>query len=193
MMNEQIIKQLKDVFEEIVTNMRSGKLWKNIPLAKRAFEMLVTTLKDDFEGELTPKGRVALLQKMMDFCDPYSMPRFALRVREYQLEMLDREDDAKLRREVESQRTKLEDYLVMDMKAWCEKYDHEPLFDPVEQSLQWEEVIYDVEKECEEKTRFLRRGMGFCFEYWQIKRQILARRSIAWRSPHLINPQVCFD
>lgn len=65
--------------------------------------------------------------------------------------------------------------------------------DPVQATLQWEEVIFEVEKELDEQLKDEPRGMGFCHSYWSAKRAALARRGIEWRSPSAMNPRVMFD
>lgn len=65
--------------------------------------------------------------------------------------------------------------------------------DPVQATPEWEEVIYEVEKEVDEQLKDEPRGMGFCFSYWSAKRSALARRGIEWRSPSAMNPRVMFD
>ena len=65
--------------------------------------------------------------------------------------------------------------------------------DPVQATPEWEEVIYDVEKEVDEELEDEPRGMGFCHIYWSAKRAALARRGIEWRSPSAMNPRVMFD
>ena len=65
--------------------------------------------------------------------------------------------------------------------------------DPVQATSEWEDVIYDVEKELDEQLKDEPRGMGFCFSYWSAKRAALARRGIEWRSPSAMNPRVMFD
>lgn len=65
--------------------------------------------------------------------------------------------------------------------------------DPVQATPEWEEVIYDVEKEVDEELEDEPRGMGFCHIYWSAKRAALARRDIEWRSPSAMNPRVMFD
>ena len=37
------------------------------------------------------------------------------------------------------------------------------------------------------------KGMGFCFEYWNTKKNVLAKYGIEWRNPHIMNPRVMFD
>ena len=65
--------------------------------------------------------------------------------------------------------------------------------DPIQATPEWEEVIYEVEKEVDEELKDEPRGMGFCFGYWSAKRAALARRGIEWRSPSSMNPRVMFD
>ena len=65
--------------------------------------------------------------------------------------------------------------------------------DPVQATPEWENVIYDVEKEVDEELEDEPRGMGFCHRYWSAKRAALARRGIEWRSPSAMNPRVMFD
>ena len=65
--------------------------------------------------------------------------------------------------------------------------------DPVQATPEWENVIYDVEKEVDEELEDEPRGMGFCHSYWSAKRAALARRGIEWSSPSAMNPRVMFD
>ena len=65
--------------------------------------------------------------------------------------------------------------------------------DPVQATPEWENVIYDVEKEVDEELKDEPRGMGFCFCYWSAKRAALARRGIEWRCLSTMNPGVMFD
>ena len=65
--------------------------------------------------------------------------------------------------------------------------------DPVQATQQWEDVIYEVEKEVDEQLKDEPRGMGFCFGYWSAKKAALARRGIEWKSPSAMNPGVMFD
>ena len=65
--------------------------------------------------------------------------------------------------------------------------------DPVQATPQWEDVIYEVEKEVDEQLKDEPRCMGFCHSYWSAKRAALSRRGIEWRSPSAMNPGVMFD
>ena len=63
----------------------------------------------------------------------------------------------------------------------------------MERTREWEDCIYDVEKECDRILADEPRGMGFCHSYWSTKRAVLARRGIRWKSPSAMNPGVMFD
>lgn len=66
--------------------------------------------------------------------------------------------------------------------------------DRVEYSRRWEDVYYDVEDELDAMFSETPRCMGFCFEYWQAKADLLARKyRILWHNPHEMNPDVMFD
>lgn len=66
--------------------------------------------------------------------------------------------------------------------------------DPVEYTREWERIYYDVEEELERRFDNAPRGMGFCFHFWNAKRELLSERyGIEWRSPSQMNPRVMFD
>lgn len=66
--------------------------------------------------------------------------------------------------------------------------------DPVEYTRQWEEIFYDVEDELEERFANAPRQMGFCFQFWSAKVELLKDKyNIAWRTPAQMNPRVMFD
>ena len=66
--------------------------------------------------------------------------------------------------------------------------------DPVEFTYIWEDIYYDVEKRLDERFANAPRQMGFCFLYWNAKREILKNEyGIDWKSPSQMNPRVKFD
>lgn len=66
--------------------------------------------------------------------------------------------------------------------------------DPVEYSREWEKIYYDVEDELDRRLANVPRQMGFCFQYWAMKRELLMEKyGIDWRSPSQMNPRVMFD
>lgn len=66
--------------------------------------------------------------------------------------------------------------------------------DPIEYTMEWERIYYDVEDELERMFADTERGMGFCFRYWSAKAQLLKEKyGIEWRTPSQMNPRVMFD
>lgn len=63
--------------------------------------------------------------------------------------------------------------------------------DPIEMSQAYLDVIDEVEERID-KNRTLK-GMGSCYEIWNLKEQYLLEKGIVWRSPHILNPKVMFD
>ena len=66
-------------------------------------------------------------------------------------------------------------------------------YDPIEDSKEYLDVIDEVEQKLYEQLKDEPRFMGFCFQYWSLKRTILAEYGIEWRSPAIMNPRVHFD
>lgn len=66
--------------------------------------------------------------------------------------------------------------------------------DPVEFTRRWEDIYYDVEDRLEERFANVHRSMGFCFMFWEAKRNLLKDEyGIDWHSPSQMNPSVMFD
>jgi len=66
--------------------------------------------------------------------------------------------------------------------------------DPVEYTREWEEIYYDVEDYLEERFSSAPRHMGFCFLFWNAKKEYLRERyGIEWHTPSQMNPNVIFD
>lgn len=66
--------------------------------------------------------------------------------------------------------------------------------DPVEYTWEWENIIYNVEDELDKLLSNAYKGMGFCFNYWSEKEDLLKNKyNIIWKSPSRMNPNVMFD
>lgn len=66
--------------------------------------------------------------------------------------------------------------------------------DPIEFTYRWEDIYYDVEKRLNERFENAPRQMGFCFMFWNAKRELLKTEyGIDWKSPAQMNPRVMFD
>lgn len=213
---EEKINRIAAIYEEMVKNHSTYmEYWRNYALIQEAFDLLKESPLR-YAKELTPYSRIFMLDMMMDNMQEEDMPRLSLKIRDYQLSLFDliSDEDTEIdmgfdhyegdkesyEREItpahiESHRQKLLDYIDLNIstKEWCKKYERHLLFDTVERTEAWENVIYEVEKRCYEKTQSEPKGMGFCFEYWSIKESILLEYGIDWRNPHLMNPRVMFD
>ncbi len=67
-------------------------------------------------------------------------------------------------------------------------------YDPVEDTPEYKAIEEQVEREILEELGDEPQGyMGFCHRYWSVKRYVLARHGIEWRSPAMMNPRVLFD
>lgn len=211
------IKELGSIFSEMVTNDETfGGYWKNIPLGKKAFELMTEELPLRVEGELTPYTRIVLLGKMMSCMPERDCARFFLKVKKYQQSLFSLINEGDLKEDMdidgyegtpesyvreytetdhEKSLKRTEEYLdgSVSMEEWCKKYGVILKFDPVERSEKWEKCIYEVEKECHRRLRNERKGMGFCFSFWSTKKSVLAKYGIEWDSPAVMNPGVMFD
>ena len=180
------IEKLSKVFGEMVENYNNGDLWKNIPLGREGFDIM-KALPYGIDGEVKDANEKAgLLSQMLGCMNELDTPRFCIEVRRYMRELGWTDNEALV---------KLEEYVApgTDAVEWGKKYDRHLKFDPVEMTEEWEDNIYNVEKECDEKLKGESRGMGFCFNYWSMKRAVLAKYGIEWRSPQAMNPRVLFD
>lgn len=184
------IKELAKLFKAMVKNYNTfGAMWKNIPLGKQAFA-LMQSLPPTVEGEFdTPADKAALLGQMLDQMVETSTPRFCMEVRAY-MQTLD-PDNGDNNRKLQQLRDFTD--FSLPMEEYCRKYGCHLKFDPVERTPEWENTVYDVERECSLRLRWVPRRMGFCFEYWSVKADVLRRRGIDWMCPAQMNPGVMFD
>ena len=186
----QTIAKIADIFGRMVANYNDmGRMWRNIPLAREAFA-LMRSLPPTVEGEFdTPAAKASLLAQMLDHTDEYMTPRFSMEVRSYMhsLNPDDSDNEAALRQ--------LHDFtdLSLPMEEYCRRYRRHLRFDPVERTARWEEVIYDIERQCDERLADCPRGMGFCHAHWHEKAALLRAEGIDWASPAVMNPRVMFD
>ncbi|MDE5881219.1 MAG: hypothetical protein K2H60_05770 [Muribaculaceae bacterium] len=66
--------------------------------------------------------------------------------------------------------------------------------DPIEYTTKWEDIYYDVEDELDRRFANAPKGRGFCFHYWNAKKELLKDKyDIDWRSPSQMNPRIKFD
>ena len=199
-----------ELIDRMSRNNEDGNIWRNIPLVRE----FIHELKDEapFRSEIiNPAYKAHWIACMLenDYIDKRETPRLFQSLCELYRLYRDFEDPSDF-----------DDYLqkhfdrnyFRQVDKWIYKFAmivSDPHWehalqcwnglggmlkvDPVQATPEWENVIYDVEKEVDEELEDEPRGMGFCHSYWSAKRAALARRGIEWRSPSAMNPRVMFD
>lgn len=176
-------------------NSQEHENYRNLPLAKECM-LLLESLDDPEEG---PLGKAYACNAILEQLSEYDTPRFCMEIlqREKQwVEESEEKSDWLTPESIDSDILRLEDYIDtegLSMQDFCKKHRKHLLFDPVERTPQWEEIYLEVEKECFRQLKGTHRGMGFCFGYWAVKRAVLAKYGIEWKSPQFMNPRVMFD
>ena len=203
-------KYASELIDQMNKNIEEGNIWKNIPLVRE----FIHELKDvaPFRSEsINPAYKAHYIACMLenDYVDKRETPRLFHSLCELY----------RLYRDFESPedyddylRENMDKYYFRQVDKWIYHFSmivSDPEWeyaiqcwnglggmlkvDPVQATSEWEDVIYDVERELDEQLKDEPRGMGFCFGYWSAKRAALARRGIEWRSPSAMNPRVIFD
>ena len=184
----------------LVDVMRSNSsehgMWKNLPLAKECMQLL----RDLDDPDETPMGKALACEAICEQLSEYDIPRFMLDILHYEREQLEQsteeDDNYPTTEDVDQKIRRLTDYIDTEHVSVAEfrkRYQRHLMFDPIERTPQWEEIYYEVERECDRRLGDTPRGMGFCFAYWMTLHQVLAERGIQWRSPSVLNPGVMFD
>ena len=189
------IKKIVKNVDRMRDNSRKMAMHRNLPLARETLALL-EELDDPEEG---PLGKAYACNAMLNELSEYDTPRFALELLRREkawLEESEEKSENLTAEDVQHEIEKLEAYIDVDglsVDEFCEKYGRHLRFDPVERTPRWEEIWYDVEEECDRRTKGQPRGMGFCFAYWSAKCAVLKEYGIDWKSPHMMNPRVMFD
>ena len=199
-----------ELIDQMNENQKEGNLWKNIPLMRE----IIHEFKDvaPFRAEsINPAYKAHYIAGMLenDYIDKREAPRLFHSLCELYRFCRDCElssdfDDF-LNEHFDKYYFRKVDSWIYDF-AWIVDNPKSNIaldcwnglggmlkVDPIQATPEWEEVIYEVEKEVDEELKDEPRGMGFCFGYWSAKRAALARRGIEWRSPSSMNPRVMFD
>lgn len=182
--------RLVELHHQMVENYNEfGELWKNIPLGIESFDIMLDLpyhMKGNYEGKV---GKAEIMSAIISYMDETTTPRLCIEMREY-IKALNPDDQAN-----NEELQRLHDFIdpEISVEEYCSKYEKMLKFDPVERTERWEEVIYEVEKECAEILKDESKGMGFCFAYWSTKSAVLSKYGIEWRSPSSMNPRVHFD
>ena len=185
---ESLESRLQELYDQMCDHAKVGDFWKNIPLAREMLRLMKEETTESNRDDILQLCEWVVTQKLLLDCET---PRLILSFMEFWSELShDEQRWAKamhrLRRMIDPN-TPEEEKMKLMMEGRTLKND------PIQLTEAWEENIYEVEKELDEKYKGQSYFMGFCYEYWSAKRAALARRGIRWRSPALMNPHVRFD
>lgn len=162
--------------------------WKNIPMAREALHLL----KDRRKCRTAAQAK-AFCKKVLsnELISPTDTPRLYLSYLDYYHRLL---GSAYYKGELTDRLLNAidPDYSDEEFLADLEEC-HQRRHDPVQRTPQWEEIIYDVERECEARLQGVKRQRGYCHKYWSVKKEILAQYGIDWKSPARMNPHIKFD
>lgn len=189
---ERVVKNI----EQMRDNSQEMRMWRNIPLAKESMELLRSIHDDE-----AASGMAMACNAIVEQLPEYDVPRLVLGILCCELELLQRSGEQDANRypredDVKESIQRLEDYIDIEHlsnETFREKYNRLLKSDPVQRTPEWEANYYEVEQECDRRLGDTPRGMGFCFAYWSVLREVLSERGIEWHSPSELNPRVIFD
>ena len=184
--------RLSDLYGQMLSNYEAGETWKNIPAAKEIL-YIMKEVAPERDEEINPAMRMLICERIVDndLIDLRDTPRLYLEYLEY-WKMCERMD------KTEEELTDLDldaEFMLSGKKEAIATWNSlgHLKHDPVQLTPQWEEHVYEIEKECDERLKDEPRHMGFCHAYWSTKRAVAANYGIEWRSPSSMNPGVMFD
>ena len=180
--------QFQDLYDEMSDNAEIGYYWKNIPLAQQCLR-LMKDCNTDLDNVLCHS--IANLVVKEELLDPLNTPRLILSFMDFE-HVLYGSDYKWDQQAYDLRRVTGPNATEKDIVDFIAKRKHLK-YDPIQLSQQWEDNIYEVEKELDELFKDTARHMGFCHRYWPAKRNALAKRGIVWRTPQEMNPKTRFD
>lgn len=197
------IQKSVELLKQAEENSRNFRIWKNVGLANKILELLDAI---PARGEThTPYDKIFLLDVLIDILPCSDVPRLTLSVLKRMLALFDITEtgdtdgyEEPIEREwIEDSYRKWTEYIDVEnvgADEWGKKYGRHLRFDPVERTEEWEMLYEHAESEIEAEIEpDCPRGMGFCHYYWSVKRNVLKKYGIDWRSPSGMNPGVMFD
>ena len=184
-----------DLANQMKVNGEEMRSWANIPLAKEALELIRTLPEEEQES---PLGKAYALNAIFERLSEYDTPRLGLEILREELAQLkasDEESNWLTEEDINADIARLEDYIDLSLSAeeFCKRHHRHLKFDPIERTRQWEENIYEADKEADAAMGDFPRGMGYCHGFWPSLKAALAKRGIAWQTPSELNPRVMFD
>lgn len=185
---QDLDEQLQALYDEMYNHGQVGHFWKNIPLARKALQLMKDCDPERNYDTCYDFCEAAITDKLLN---PLDTPRLILSLMDFQHVLLG--SDYKWDQEAYKLRLITNPHATeKDIEAYIGE-TRMIKYDPIQLSQQWEDNIYEVEKELENKFKNVDRHMGFCHRYWPAKRAALAKRGITWRTPQEMNPKTRFD
>ena len=184
-----------DLVDQMKVNGEEMRIWANIPLAKEVLELVRNIPEEEGENAL---GKAYALNAVMEKLSEYDTPRLALQILNEELAQLrasEEKSDWLTEEDIKADIARLLDYINLDipMGEFTRRHHRHLKFDPVERTPEWEENIYEAQKEADAAMGDFPRGMGYCHGFWPLLKSALAKRGIRWQTPHELNPRVMFD
>ena len=197
--------RLADLYGQMLSNYEAGEIWKNIPAAKEMM-YIMKEVAPERDEEINPAMRMLICESIIsnDLIDMRDTPRLYLEYLEYwsECEKADKTDEETTDLDLDENFKATADEMSEKIKTMLSgKKEGLEIWnslgrlkhDPVQLTPEWEENIYEIETECDQRLKGESRGMGFCHAYWSTKRSVAANYGIEWRSPSSMNPGVMFD
>lgn len=185
---QDLDKQLQALYDEMYDHAKVGDFWKNIPLTRKALQLMKDCDPEQDYDACHDFCEAAIKNKLLN---PLDTPRLLLSLMDFQHVLLG--SDYKWNQEAYKLRLITGPHATeKDIEAYIDE-TRMLKYDPVQLSQQWEDNIYEVEKELDNQFKNVDRYMGFCHSYWPAKRKALAKRGIKWRTPQEMNPTTRFD
>ena len=180
--------QLQSLYDQMTSNEQKGDYWKNIPLGREAMHLMKDVAPYEDEHLFKQFCELVTNDKLLSELDS---PRLMLSFMDFWhvLEESTYNWEQETYRLLRMTNPKVDENEKLQRIGEIRHLN----YDPVQLTEAWEENIYDVEKELEERFKDEPRHMGFCFRYWSAKSAALAKRGIEWDSPQIMNPRTRFD
>lgn len=170
--------RLKKTFDDMCTNLENGDDWKNIVLAKEAMEV-VKDEAPDTDLETLKEFCEAVVDE--GFLDRYNTPRLLLSYMEYYHIL---SGDLQHWEKENSQLVRLIDPKVSDEEKIEIMRESRRVFDPIQFTQQWEDMITDARREYREYILSHMHNKGFNHMLGSVWKSILKKRGIEnWRTP----------
>ncbi len=194
---DAIVARLYEIMTKMQANHDAGKVWRNIPLLKEAFSYrhdLPDVLPGHFE---TPADKADLYVDIAKLTNASLTPHLLLEVREYIDSLYAQCPDlaaANKKHTINSEALqKRRDDLdpSISIEDYCKKYKVEYLYDPVELTPRYEEIVYALEEEVAQRLAPYSIDDNAIEGFKDLERaRVLGQYDIQWRDTMHMNPDL---